>query len=65
LQAAREALAERKIVEQAKTLLIKHRGMSEDEAHRILRKTAMDQGKRLIDVARAAIAMADMLGSKF
>lgn len=64
LQAAREALAERKIVEQAKALLIKYRGMSEDEAHRILRKTAMDQGKRLIEVARAAIAMAEMLGPR-
>lgn len=64
LHAAREALAERKLVEQAKALLIKHRGMTEDEAHRMLRKTAMDQGKRLIEVARAAIAMADMLGAK-
>ena len=65
LKTAREALNERKLLEQAKTLLIKHRNMSEDEAHRMLRKTAMDQGKRLIDVARAVIAMADLLGSRF
>lgn len=65
LQAAREALDERKLIEQAKALLIKHRGMTEDEAYRVLRKAAMDQGKRLIEVARAAIAMAEVLGSKF
>ncbi|MEW6765008.1 MAG: nitrate- and nitrite sensing domain-containing protein [Pseudomonadota bacterium] len=65
LQAAREALEERKVIEQAKSLLIKYRGMTEDQAHRMLRKTAMDQGKRLIEVARAAIAMADMLGPEF
>ncbi len=65
LQAARAALEERRLIEQAKALLIKHRGMTEDEAYRVLRKAAMDQGKRLIEVARAAIAMAEVLGSKF
>lgn len=65
LRAAREALEERKLIEQAKALLIKHRGMTEDEAYRVLRKAAMDQGKRLIEVARAAIAMAEVLGPKF
>ncbi|OYY75264.1 MAG: hypothetical protein B7Y40_02305 [Gammaproteobacteria bacterium 28-57-27] len=65
LKAAHEALDERKLIEQAKALLIKHRGMNEDEAHRLLRKTAMDQGKRLIEVARAAIAMSEMLGARF
>ena len=65
LKAAHDALDERKQIEQAKALLMRHRGLSEDEAHRLLRKTAMDQGKRLIEVARAAIAMAEMLGSNF
>ena len=62
LDAAREALEERKVVERAKALLMKHRKLQEDDAHRLLRKMAMNQGKRLIDVARAVVSMADVLG---
>lgn len=62
LNAAREALEERKVLERAKALLMKHRKLQEDEAHRLLRQMAMNQGKRLIDVARAVVAMADVLG---
>ncbi|MCH8543012.1 MAG: nitrate- and nitrite sensing domain-containing protein [Alcanivorax sp.] len=62
LNAAREALEERKVVERAKALLMKHRKLQEDDAHRLLRKMAMNQGKRLIDVARAVVSMADVLG---
>ncbi|MBZ2187774.1 nitrate- and nitrite sensing domain-containing protein [Alcanivorax sp. JB21] len=62
LDAAREALEERKVVERAKALLMKHRKLQEDDAHRLLRKMAMNQGKRLVDVARAVVSMADVLG---
>ncbi|WP_111656693.1 nitrate regulatory protein [Isoalcanivorax indicus] len=63
LNAAREALEERKVLERAKALLMKHRKLQEDEAHRLLRQMAMNQGKRLIEVARAVVAMADVLGN--
>lgn len=60
LDAARQALEERKLQQKAKALLIKHRKMTEDEAHRLLRQMAMDQGKKLSEVAKTIIDMADV-----
>ncbi|HLT13284.1 MAG TPA: nitrate- and nitrite sensing domain-containing protein [Marinobacter sp.] len=61
LQSAKEALEDRRSQEKAVLLLMEHRGINNDEAHRLLRKLAMDQGKRLPDVARALISMAGVL----
>lgn len=61
LEAAKQALAERKTIDRAKGLLIQAKGLSEDEAYRLLRKTAMDQGKRLIDVAQALVTASELL----
>ncbi|HET8850743.1 MAG TPA: nitrate- and nitrite sensing domain-containing protein [Marinobacter sp.] len=64
LQSAREALDDRRTQEKAVFLLMDHRGISNDEAHRLLRKLAMDQGKRLPDVARALVSMAGVLNQE-
>lgn len=61
LQSAREALEDRKTQEKAVLLLMSHRKISNDEAHRVLRKLAMDQGRKLPEVARALVSMADVL----
>ena len=61
---ARGALAERKLIERAKGLLMEHRGLTEDQAYRMLRQTAMDQGKRLVEVAEAVIGFSGFLGSE-
>jgi len=61
LQSAKEALEDRKTQEKAVLLLMGHRNIDNDEAHRVLRKLAMDQGKRLPEVARALVSMADVL----
>jgi len=61
LDRSRSALEERKIIDRAKGLLMKHRKLREDEAYALLRKLAMDQSRRLVDVARAVLSMADML----
>mgnify|MGYP001627116060 CR=1 FL=1 len=58
LNAARTALEERKVIERAKHLLMKHRGLSEEHAHRLLRQMAMNQSRRLIEIARSVIEMA-------
>ena len=55
-------LSERKLVERAKGLLMKSRGLTEDEAYHALRRMAMSQKKRLGEVAKAVIDMADFLG---
>lgn len=62
LQSAKEALEDRRTQETAVLLLMEHRHISNDEAHRLLRKLAMDQGKRLPEVARALVSMAGVLG---
>lgn len=62
LAATKAALAERKTVDRAKGILMKARGLSEDEAYALLRRTAMDQGRRIVDVAQALVTAADLLG---
>ena len=62
LEATKAALAERKVIDRAKGLLMKARGLNEDEAYALLRKTAMDQSRKVADVARALVTAADLLG---
>lgn len=61
LEDTRAQLADRKLVEKAKGLLMKHRGLSEDEAYQSLRKTAMARNQRIADVARTLLALEDFL----
>lgn len=61
LEATRRALEERKTIDRAKGILMRARGLSEDEAYALLRKTAMDQKKKLADVAAALVTAAGLL----
>ena len=61
LDSVRTALNERKLVERAKGLLMAHRGLSEDEAHKMLRQTARNQNRRLVEVAESVLTMAQFL----
>jgi hypothetical protein len=61
LQSARASLTERKVVERAKGLLMAHRHMSEDEAYKALRQMAMNQNRRLVEVAEAVLALTEVL----
>lgn len=61
LGTARASLLERKVIERAKGLLMAHRRLSEDDAHKLIRDTAMQQGKKMLDVAQAILAMAPVL----
>ncbi|TAN76965.1 MAG: ANTAR domain-containing protein [Magnetospirillum sp.] len=62
LDKAKSTLAERKRIEKAKGILMKRRNVDEEEAYRLLRRMAMDQKLRLIDVAGKVIDAADLLG---
>ena len=55
-------LSERKLVERAKGILMKSRGIGEDEAYQALRRMAMDRGKRLGEIAQQVIELAGLLG---
>lgn len=61
LDTVRASLNERKTVERAKGLLMAHRQLSEDEAHKTMRQMAMNQNKRLIEVAEAVLSLAEVL----
>lgn len=61
LAETKRALEERKVIDRAKGMIMKARGVEEDEAYALLRKAAMDQGKRLADVAGALVASAGLL----
>ena len=56
-------LAERKLVERAKGILMKTRGMDEEAAYALLRRRAMDRKLRLGEVAQQLIDAADLLGA--
>lgn len=59
---ARNALASRKTVDKAKRLLMTSKGITEEAAYALLRKTAMNQNRKIIEVAEAIILSVDLLG---
>ena len=61
LDQAQTNLAERKLIERAKGIVMKQRRCSEDEAYAMLRKLAMDRNQRLAQVAESVVAMAELL----
>jgi hypothetical protein len=61
LETVRTALNERKLIERAKGVLMAHRRVSEEEAYRSMRQMAMNQKRRVADVAETVLAMADVL----
>lgn len=58
---AKSALEERKIIERAKGILMKSRKLSEDEAYALLRQTAMNEKKKLADIAQSVVMAAAIL----
>lgn len=61
LAETRRALEERKVIDRAKGLLMKAKGIQEDEAYAMLRKTAMNQNRRVADVAEALVTASGLL----
>jgi response regulator NasT len=61
LDEARTALVERKTIDRAKAILMDTRNLPEKEAYALLRSSAMNQGRKLIDVAEALITASDLL----
>ena len=58
LERARLTLVERKTVDRAKGLLMEQKSISEEAAYRLLRKLAMDQNKRIGEVAQDVLTYA-------
>ena len=54
-------LEARKLIERAKGLLMQSRGLSEQEAYALLRKTAMKQSRTIREVAESVLSLSDFL----
>jgi response regulator NasT len=61
LAETRRALEERKLIDRAKGMIMKAKGVGEEEAYALLRKAAMDQGRRGADVAEALVTASGLL----
>ncbi len=57
LSEARMALDERKLIDQAKRVLMKQKGLTEDQAYTLLRRTAMNQNRKIADLARSLVSV--------
>ncbi|NJM35407.1 MAG: ANTAR domain-containing protein [Rhodomicrobium sp.] len=61
LDEARNELQARKIIDKAKVILMKSRGMSEEEAYRLMRKTAMNQNRKIAEIAQSLVTASQLL----
>ncbi len=62
LDEARGKLAERDLIDQAKRILMNSRNLAEPMAYAELRKTAMNQGRRIVDIAEAVVTAHNLMG---
>lgn len=61
LEDARGELENRKLIDRAKGLLMRTRGLSETEAYALLRRTAMSQNRKIVEIAQSLITAASLL----
>jgi len=61
LDRTRQALEERKVVERAKGILMKARGLDEAEAYDVMRKAAMNENRRISEVAQSLVTASRLL----
>jgi response regulator NasT len=61
LEKTKTTLAERKVVDKAKGILMQQRGFTEEEAYKALRKMAMDKNKRIAEIAENIIEVSKLL----
>ena len=62
LEAARSELQGRKVIDKAKGILMSTRGLSEDDAYALLRTTAMNQNRKIAEIAQALVTASELLG---
>lgn len=54
------ALADRKLIDKAKGILMRQKTLDEEQAYALLRKTAMKHGRRIVDIAQSVVTAAEM-----
>lgn len=60
LDQAKGALEERKVIDRAKGLLMKAKKLSEEDAYALLRKTAMNENKKIVEIAQSVLTAAEL-----
>jgi two-component system, response regulator / RNA-binding antiterminator len=60
LERAKSALEDRKVIDRAKGILMKAKNLTEEEAYALLRKTAMNENKKIADVAQSVITASEL-----
>ena len=60
LDRTKDALEERKVIDRAKGILMKAKNLTEEEAYALLRKTAMNENKKIAEIAQSVITAAEM-----
>lgn len=61
LEQARTELEDRKIIDQAKGILMRTRGIAEADAYALLRRTAMNQNRKIVDIAQSLVTASGLL----
>ncbi|MFX4639504.1 ANTAR domain-containing protein, partial [Acinetobacter baumannii] len=61
LDRAKSALEDRKVIDRAKGILMKVKGLTEDEAYVLLRSTALREKKKISEIAQSIITASEML----
>ena len=61
LATTKAALEERKVIDRAKGFVMRAKGLDEGAAYQLIRKAAMDQGKRVVDLAQSLVTAAELL----
>jgi len=64
LEEARSELEDRKVIERAKGILMTSKGLSEEEAYVLLRNTAMNQNRKIAEIAQSLVTAAGLLGEE-
>jgi response regulator NasT len=61
LDRTKSALEDRKVIERAKGILMKLKGLTEDEAYVLLRSTAMREKKKIGEIAQSILTASELL----
>lgn len=61
LDETRSKLEERKLIERAKGIIMAQQGIAEEAAYALLRRTAMNQKRRIYEIAASVVSAADLL----
>ena len=61
LEKTRSQLEERKVIDRAKGILMKAKNLTEEQAYALLRKTAMNESRKIAEVAQSVVTAAELL----